>query len=367
MRKFFSLLAVIGAFVMLPITAQAGFLASTYVSNQDNVYEDQDREALIDVNANNTFDVGDVLLGWARIDDNTSPGGFGPLGNRVYGIFSQQVADVNTTGATHEVIFAPTTVAGLTLSEILDTAVPAGGMFAVLSEAAGFSHDLVNASPGDITTGGLPTYPGAPANGTTNMWDYLGNIISNGGTLDFVSGIGNVGGAVATTALDAPIALAAFTPLPDHFIARTTPTGSGLITGATLAGLPTIPSGVTVANFTAGLSILLNNDPLVTYNRVVAATETFFAPDGAGGFVRHDLAIVAGNANGTMGVARASEWDNVNPDTVLSNPGGFVTNADFVVNPTVVPEPISAAVWSVVGMGLLAMRRRNKRIAAKNC
>ena len=312
----------------------AGFLAGAYVPDADNFFEDESREAYLDVNGDNTFGVGDVLLGFARMDDHTAPAGaFGALGNRVYAVFSQQVADINATASTHEVIFKPTTVAGLKLSDLFPgLGIPAEGMVAAFDSTTPLPIDLINTSPGDITTGppgGVATYPGGPPNGTINMWDYLAEI-QNNGSLSFVAGIGNVGGAVATTVGDTPLTLAALSVLPDHFIARTTPIGSLLITtpGA-ISNLPTLGVGVNVASFEAGLSVVLNNEPSVVYATLVQATETASLPG-----VFHDAAIVGGTAIGSAGAINRAEWDNTNPDSAFSNPGGFRDDADFLVHPT---------------------------------
>ena len=361
-QLIFNAVAVTSMLVSLAATGNAAvFLGNIYVSGQDNLFEDQDREAFIDRSpagdaADDMFGVGDIFIGFSRIDDHTSPAGaFGDLGNRVYTIFSQQVVDVNTTGATHEVIFAPTTVAGLTLSDITGIAgLPAGGFIALFDSPVPLPNDLINVSPGDVD-----------GNGTTNIFDYFADIVANSGPPlqpSAVAGIGNAGGAVATTAGDTPITIAGdLAPLPDHLIARTTPTGSLLITAGGLAGLPGLGSGVTIANFEGGMSVLLNNDAAVTYNRTVAATET------GGGLagIFHDVSLTGGTVHGTSGVVNASEWDNANPNTALSNPGGFATDADFVVNPSVVPEPGSFVIMGTLFLiGLVSACRHSKRAAA---
>jgi hypothetical protein len=355
----------------------AVFLGNIYVTGANNTFEDQDREALIDRSPtgdtpDGVFGVGDVLLGFARLDDHTQPAGaFGDLGNRVYGIFSQQVVDVNGTGTgPYEVIFDATTVPGLTLSAITGLTLPAEGIAAVFDRTTPFPTDLINVSPGDVNGSG-----GAP-----NLWDYFAEIVGNAGPVpqpSLVAGIGNAGGAVLTTVGAGTIPdPAAFAPLPDHFIARTTPLGSALITGTLpLALLPTLQTSETIVNFEAGLSILLNNDPDVIYNRRVSATETVLSPLFSGPVIRHDLSITRGTVGGVAGdttasppgppAVNASEWTETNPDSPYSNPGGFITDADFVVNPTVIPEPGSILVFAgLFSIGcIVASRSRMNRSA----
>jgi hypothetical protein len=344
LRRVFSIATVTILLVAMATSVQASvFLGSIYVSGVNNTIEDQNREAFIDRSPGSdtpdgVFGIGDVLIGWARADDHVTPGGFGPLGNRVYGIFSQQVVDVNNTGATYEIIFDATTVPGLTLAAITgNPLIHPEGIVAVYDNVVPIPINLITGTGGpvpDTTTGppaGAGTYPGAPPSGTVNIWDYFAHIINNSGPApepSFVAGIGNLAGAVLTTPGSIDIASiggpAAFAPLPDHFIARTTPFGSALIAGGfPLAGLPTVATSTAIASFESGLTILQNNDAAVTYARLVGATET------GGGFlgITHDLSITRGAVGGTAGAVNAAEWDNINPDSPLSNPGGFTTDA----------------------------------------
>jgi hypothetical protein len=305
----------------------------------------------VDVDGDDTFSVGDVLLGFARIDDHAAPtGAFGPLGNRVYSIFTQQVAAINPTGSTHQIVFEPTTAAGLTLTDIIGVATPANSFSAVYDNPAPFPTDLINASPGDVD-----------GNGTINLFDYFAEIINEAGPAPQPSFITGLRPGQATVGLTGPTAA-----LPDYLIANTTVTGSVLITVAgSLASLPTLGLGIVISNFTGGMEITVNNDPNVSdYARVVAATESVLVPDAGdpSGFIRHDLAIVGGNVVGSAGAVNAAEWDNVNPNVAYNSPGGFVTNADFVVHPLLaeIPEPTAFLVW-LVGLLMAGIYRSERQ------
>jgi hypothetical protein len=346
MKRLLTIFAALALALAFGDSARAdGFLANIYVSGFENLVEDQDREAFVDVDASGSFSVGDVLVGWARMDDHSAPpGSFGPLGNRVYGIFSQEVAAINPTGGTHQVVFKPTTVAGLKLSDIVPGA-SASGFLAMFDRFAPFPTNLISTSPGNLT-----------GSATVNIWDYFA-AIQTASHLAYVAGIGNAGGLVGALG---PTAL-----LPDHFIARTTPTGSALI-GST-AGIAGLGSGVTIAGFESGLSILQNFDTTVVYNRLVSATETALLPDGMGGFVLHDLSISGGTVKGSAGAVNVAEWSKIGPDNALTNPGGFITDADLSVNVTVlVPEPtsISLAAFGIAGLVVPYLRRKRLSTAA---
>jgi hypothetical protein len=62
----------------------ASYLSTIFDDSQLNSFEDQSREAFIDVNQDNAARPGDVLVGFARIDDHFPPvGGIGSTGNKV--------------------------------------------------------------------------------------------------------------------------------------------------------------------------------------------------------------------------------------------------------------------------------------------
>jgi hypothetical protein len=222
--------------------------------------------------------------------------------------------------------FQPTTASGLKLSDIVPGA-PANGIVAIYSSPTPIT-DLINNSAGD-----------ANSNGTTNLWDYF-KVIKDNMTLSAVAGFGT-----APSQAD------------DYFKATASaPAGLALLSTGGTATIPNIAQGVTVANFHAGLSILLNNDPTVIYNELVQSTNTTF----------HQLVIKNGNVSGMSGATNSSEWSSILPDAAATyankNPGGFITDADFLVNVTVIPEPstltLMGSILSVLGVGYASRRRQ---------
>ena len=149
----------------------APVLPTLLVPGVQNDLEDQSREAIVDVDGDGVFGVGDVLVGFARLDAITAPAPI-DLTNRLYGIFSQQVTSVApvTAGLTNGITFGPTTAAGLTLSEITGDGANAGQMLAVYGDSGGFGGlNLLLSSPGDLTT-----------NGTVTLADYFSHILLTG-------------------------------------------------------------------------------------------------------------------------------------------------------------------------------------------
>jgi hypothetical protein len=312
-----------------PAPACASFLSSILAQGQ-NSFEDQDREAFVDVNGNNTFDVGDVLLGFVRLDNHTPVvNGVGPINNRIYAIFSQQV-----TGISGNVVqFGPTTALGLTISDLIGISAPAGSIVAVYSSFSPIT-DLITTSPGNLT-----------GSSTTNLFDYF-QAIKNGMSLTVIAGFGS-----GPTQTD------------DFFTATITSDGVtlGLTSPGNASSISSIPQSITVANFTAGLSILLNNDPEVIYNELVQGKLISGGPPPV--FTLHDLVIKNGAVSGASDATNATEWGKVNPDLSYNNPGGFITDADFLVNVTVIPEPgMLAMLGSVLGLvGAMSARLGRRR------
>ena len=319
-------------------TADAGFFSSTLTPGVDNRYEDNSREAFFD-NPGGTpdrvFGVGDVLLGFVRIDDKTAPNGVNlttPTPH-VYGVFTQQVVAVGPGGA---VIFAPTTVAGLTLASITGLAVPATGVFAVFDSVPGFGVDLITTSPGNVGTGGAVT-----------MKDYINFIVANGSP----AMIGLISTAPRTAAGDFLIAQSIFAG------ASTSQVGPCPAVGTTL---PCLASGQAVAGFSGGFT----DDPTLTglqLDRVVASN-SLAADPAFGGIVAglYDIALTQGAVAGFVGAVNASQWTNGSEFGAFAQcqqdgantSCGFTDNVTFVVHPAAVPEPMSLM---LVGVGLLGI------------
>lgn len=316
----------IGLVLACASSSRASFYSSILAQGA-NSFDDQDREAYVDVDGDGKLSLGDVLLGFVRLDDHDPiVSGVGPIENRIYAIFSQQVKTITiiTVGSQPvfgQIDFEPTTATGLTLSEIVPGA-SANGVLALYSSPVPIT-DLINNSPGDLT-----------GNGTTNLFDYF-KLIKDNMTLSAIAGFGS-----GPTNSD------------DYFTATTnTSAGLGLLATGGAATIPNISQSVTVANFTAGLTILQNFEPTVIYNELVVSTRDTL----------HELVIKNGNVSGMNGASFANQWSSIRPDlsyTEAQNPGGFVTDADFVVNVTVIPEPSAFVVMGglIVMLGAAASR-----------
>ena len=279
----------------------ATYLSTVFDYSGLNTFEDQSREAFVDVNNDGAVGSGDVMVGFVRIDDHFPiVGGVGSTGNRIYAIFSQQIKSITGSAPNLTVQFEPTTTLGLRLSDLGVSGAPANAIVAVYS---GFTDitDLIASSPGNLT-----------GSSTVNLLDYFAEIRNNL-TLSVIAGFGT-----GPTQAD------------DYFTATTSAAGASLVAagGATL--IPSIPQSITVANFTAGLSILVNNDPGIAYAETVVSSN----------LTSHQLVIANGAVRGTAAtppVTNVGEWTKVTPDVNLSNPGGFINDADFFVRPFLAP------------------------------
>ena len=218
-----------------------------------NTIEDQDRESYVDANSNGIIDVGDVFVGFVRLDDFIPSVGPGQSSNnQVYAVFSNQI--IGTFGDATQIILGTTTVAGLTLADITGDPNAVGGMFAVYDSPVPYSDNLVQES----------------APGATSITDDNDFIVANG-TLRLVAGLG-----AADT----------------YFFVDNATLGLGAPTSA-LIGLPT---SVTIGNFVGGLDVLYNNTAF-NFN------DTIITQDQLG--VLHTTQIGIGN-----GAIRGSEGDS---------------------------------------------------------
>lgn len=288
---------------------------------------DESRESYADANGNGLFDAGDVIFGYIRISD-FQPKGV-PGNNQVYGVFSQQIM---AGSAGRNVIFGATTVAGLTLKDLLggDANVNASAVAAFYDRPTSYT-DLINNNP-----------PGPPA----SMGGYLDYIRTNG-TLRLVAGFDQ-----ADDFLFSEITLQAAT--------------LGMAVGGANAifANPALNSGYTVAGNFGGFTFSYNNtdftfDEVQTYNPVT------------GLFVNADIIISSGTtsgANGANTLPSPTNWKEAGGAFAqCGTPAGdvacgFQNKNDFLVN-VAVPEPGSLALTSLALIALGGLARRKSKSA----
>ncbi len=297
MKKLsFALALLIAAVAGKPASAALTFTNS--IVNGFNTYQDQSFDLIAD-NGDGVFSVGDVLYGFAVLDDRTFPPSGGLVVDSTYMVFSQQVSAIGVPtilGTT--VSFAPTTVAGLTLSSLTGGAsTDPGAIFAIFEKPAGF---------GDLINNGA----GVPAN--------IATII--GGSFTASAGFGT-----ATSEAD------------DFFTAVVI--NPGAFTLATV-----LSNGEQVGSFTAGLTILEQPGlPSVIFNELVVAIN----PGSAGSL--HELSISEGGISG-VGNAPTSP-----------SPYSYGDQLKATIHATVIPEPTSMLAWmGLACCSLLVVRRRRK-------
>jgi hypothetical protein len=165
------------ALFAVSLSSQGSVFFDSLVDNALNFYEDQNRESVFDINGNNKVDAGDVFVGYVRIDDRSSPLPGESVSNDVYGVFSLQVASITPTaigGSTlYNIVYAPTTVAGLRLSDLGVTNTDANSLAGVYGDVGA---NYITASPGDVD-----------GDGRLSILDFTSAITAN--TLDMVVGL----------------------------------------------------------------------------------------------------------------------------------------------------------------------------------
>ncbi len=296
------------------VNLHAGILASHLVQGENKLV-DESRELFIK-GANNSgpgIEAGDILIGFARIDE-ALPGNTLPS-NSAYAVFSQTftalTAVANDPGfaSQYRFGFTATTQAGFTLADLLGVASPAildpTSMIAIVSgQVSAFTRDLTVQSVVDVNV-----------DSSFDIFDSFA-LLANEGNVDAVFGLLNPAPSGPPGSLD--------------FFRGTTSDQLALNQDfvADLANLANITDpNTTLANFTGFLSLVYD---------------------------RPDAAIITSGANILSGsVTLPGAGQNVDGSFT------FVNKADFVFSAQIVPEPMSSAVWAILGLsGCVFARRR---------
>ncbi len=291
----------------LLIAGASNVQAASYLSaiigalGNDLTFEDNSREQWVDVDGSKTINAGDRLEGFLKFDAFNPPAT--SLNNELYVTFSQTF----------------------------------GNDFAAQAE-----------------TLNRMSYSGSFSSVTLNFLEKAGGFSTDWITADLSSGV-----QTAITALEAEgfSAFKAGLVNPEDFFAFQT---AKLSLAKDFVQNPDatskVPTSEGLGNFGAGLTIY-DIQIAATFNRVIQSTfdnnTTAFGVDNNGLNYLYDLAIVNGNFGGIC---------QNNPsctNTTQNMKGGFVDNADAVINAKFIPEPTIISLLGIGLLGLGASKRKN--------
>jgi len=279
--------------------AHATYLSALLGSGDANTtFEDQSREEWVDVDGDGFLGAGDKLQGILRFDSFNPPDT--DANNTLYVTFEQTFGDD----------------------------------FSASCNANGC------------------VYYGTFSEVSLNFYDYTGT--TNWGLDGDLSG--GLSAAITDVQANGTLAFSAGLVNPEDFFAFQTARLQPGLTDYVLdpSLLSEISTSQTLGSFGAGLSITLNNLPVI-FNQVLGVSFSHLGDDFGIGQL-YQMAVVNGNFGGIC-----QEYNTAGEciQTIQGLPSGFINNADVVLNTTAVPEPTTLALLGL-GLGLIGFRKRSR-------
>lgn len=368
----FTLFAV--ACLVVAPNAFGSILWQTLVGGSVTTYEDQSREVIINLDGNTQqygasssrqqLTVGDVIAGWLRIDDRVIPTGAAVPDGDLYIMFTSQVSKITGTdidpgvGVTnvYQTEFIPTTVPGLRLKDIMDlsglglTAAEISNSAAAIFEDVGLNMITTAPALGAVVPGDKNI------DGSFDILDFWAQIES--GNLDVVAGFDNPPPVLG----DGPdFWSSGSVPLPE---AVDVVSDLSLLNSFIIQDSVGTTFDVGLSNFYDASGNLLENVPVtdpLTGNKNL-----------------HGLGVTNGNVSGASDVSYAGTLGNPYTNGFTStdvDDGVRYTFTDAQVFAaadnanvslfSVVPEPLSVLVWSVlagIGLGFGGRKYRHQQL-----
>jgi hypothetical protein len=201
----------------------------------------------------------------------------------------------------------------------LNATASANGFAAIVTAPSGFGNLLST----------------APA-GSTSVLDYIAALEATPGyATDVVIGFGNTVSPTGPTIAE-----------PDYLHAITSPAGTETV--GNLAALGTLLTSQQIASIDGGFTVLQNNDPGVTYSRVIPGTAV---PS-----LLYDWGLSSATARGAGNDPNYPHYSG-GPEA-----GGLQDNGTLAFAPSIsnIPEPASLILLGIGGLGFLGFARRRR-------
>lgn len=333
----------------MSMSAQGSALYDSLIDNVTNFYEDQNRESVFDMDNSGGVSSGDVFVGFVRIDDRSIPTGDPQLApNELYGLFSIEVdtieSETDGTETEYFINYKPTTVTGLTLSDLGVGNVDSSSLVGVY---------------GDVGANYITTAPtDQDSDGKITILDFALAISST--TQDLTTGLEE---GVDHWVSEATVGA---NPLLDPIANLALTESLTLVGGVPGNGTIGFHSGMGITYASMGDEDCGGGSPWCFARLVEDDVENPLDPS------LHELTVQNGDISGASDLlysgsnpffsgAAADGTGLLDINGVGINYYGLSSNADFGIFPQHIPEPSTLALMGLgmVGMGI-ARRRRSK-------